>query len=181
LDEMGRSHVVGATAACIAVLVLVTACGGSSSGGGERIAHGSARTGVGPAAREVCEPMVRDEVPASVGLPLTGEPVSGVRRDTFSCRYAFDGGTLDLSVRDLHTVSQARKYFRALRGREGVDDALTGLAEGGFTKADGSVVAMKDAMILTVDVTALPPTQIDRTGIAIDLASTVLGCWTGDS
>ena len=58
---------------------------------------------------------------------------------------------------------------------------MSGLAEGGFTKADGSVVAMKDAMILTVDVTALPPAGSDRSGIAIDLASTVLGCWTGDS
>jgi hypothetical protein len=166
-------------AACVAGIVLASACGGSSSS--EPVAHGSARTGAGPAAREVCEPMVRDSVPATVGLPVTGDPVSAVRGDTFSCRYAFAGGALDLSVRDLHTVSQARKYFRALRGQEGVEDALTGLAEGGFTKADGSVVAMKDAMILTVDVTALPPTQADRTGIAIDVASTVLGCWTGGS
>jgi hypothetical protein len=177
---MLRRRILGVVAFSVAGAVLGSACGGSSSGN-EPVAHGSARTGAGPATREVCEPMVRDSVPASVGLPLIGEPVSALRGDTFSCRYAFEGGVLDLSVRDLHTVSQARKYFRAVRGREGVDDALTGLAEGGFTKADGSVVAVKDAMILTVDVTALPPTQIDRTGIAIELASTVLGCWTGDS
>jgi len=177
---MLRERVIGAVAACAVGVVLASACGGSSSGG-EPVAHGSARTGAGPATREVCEPMVRESVPATVGLPLSGEPVSGVRGDTFSCRYGFAGGALDLSVRDLHTVSQARKYFRALRGQEGVEDALTGLAQGGFTKADGSVVAMKDAMILTVDVTALPPTRADRTGIAIDVASTVLGCWTGGS
>jgi hypothetical protein len=177
---MVRSRIVGVAAACVAGVVLASACGGSSSSG-DPVAHGSARTGAGPATREVCEPMVRDSVPATVGLPLAGKPVSDVRGDTFSCRYAFAGGTLDLSVRDLHTVSQARKYFRALKGQEGVEDALTGVAEGGFTKADGSVVAMKDAMILTVDVTALPPTRVDRTGIATDLASTVLGCWTGGS
>ena len=56
-------------------------------------------------------------------------------------------------------------------------DALSGLAEGGFTKSDGSVVAMKDAMILTVDVTRLPPTENDRANVGIDVASTVLGCW----
>ncbi|HMG25580.1 MAG TPA: hypothetical protein VKH36_02070 [Acidimicrobiia bacterium] len=178
---MVRRYIVAAVAACVAGGALLAACGGSSGGSEASVAHGSARTGAGPATREVCESMVRDSVPATVGVPLAGDPVSGVRGDTFSCRYVFAGGTLDLSVRDLHTVARARKYFRALRGREGVNDALTGLADGGFTKADGSVVAMKDAMILTVDVTALPPTPADRTGIAIDLAGAVLGCWTGGS
>lgn len=77
--------------------------------------------------------------------------------------------------------AKAQACFRAARSREAVSEALSGLADGGFTKSDGSVVAMKDAMILTVDVTALPPTAIDKTGIAIGLAVTVLGCWTGDS
>jgi hypothetical protein len=86
-----------------------------------------------------------------------------------------------MSVRDLHTRPKANEYFRGARSREGVNDALSGLAEGGFTKSDGSVVAIKDAMVLTVDVTALPPTRVDKTGIAIDLAATVLGCWTGGS
>ena len=165
----------------VGVVVTLAACGGGSSAGSDGIAHGSARNGPGRAAGEACEPMVRDSVPATVGLALAGEPTSTVRGDTFSCLYNFAGGTLDMSVRDLHTISRARRYFRDVRGREGVGDALSGLAEGGFTKADGSVVAMKDAMILTVDVTALPPTGTDRSGIAIDLASTVLGCWTGDS
>jgi hypothetical protein len=177
---MVRRRTAALAVTCVGVIAAATACGGGSSGG-EAIAHGSARTGPGPAAREVCEPMVRDAVPGSVGLPLTGEPVSTVRGDTYTCTYAFEGGGIDLSVRDLHTISQARRYFRDLQGKQGVADALSGLAEGGFTKADGSVVAKKDAMVLTVDVTALPPTQVDRSGIAIDLAATVLGCWTGDS
>ena len=178
---MARLRMSGLVAMTVGVIAALTACGGGSSAGSEGIAHGSARNGPGRAAGEVCEPMVRDSVPATVGLPLAGEPTSAVRGDTFSCLYAFDGGTLDLSVRDLHTISQARKFFRDLRGREGMGDALSGLAEGGFTKADGSVVAVKDAMILTVDVTALPPTRSDRSGVASHLASTVLGCWTGDS
>jgi hypothetical protein len=168
-------------AAAVGALTVLAACGGSASSSGDRIAHGSARNGPGPAAREVCEPMVRDSVPSAIGLPVVGEPVSAVRGDTFSCRYELEGGALELSVRDLHTLRKAHEYFRAARGREGVNDALSGLAEGGFTKSDGSVVAMKDAMILTVDVTALPPTRIEKTGIAIDLAATVLGCWTGES
>jgi hypothetical protein len=162
-------------AACVGVIALAGACGGGESE--EPVAHGSARTGVGPAAREVCSTMVRESVPASVGLPLVGEPVSSVRGDTFSCRYSFDGGTLELSVRDLHTLPQAREYFRELRGREGVDDTLSGLAEGGFTRSDGSVVAMKDAMVLTVDATRLPATGTDRENVGIDVAATVLHCW----
>ena len=162
-------------------LVALAACGGSASNSGERAAHGSARTGPGPAAREVCEPMVRDSVPSAIGLPVVSAPISAVRGDTFSCRYEFEGGALEMSVRDLHTRPKANEYFRGARSREGVNDALSGLAEGGFTKSDGSVVAIKDAMVLTVDVTALPPTRVDKTGIAIDLAATVLGCWTGGS
>jgi hypothetical protein len=121
--------------------------------------------------------MVRDSVPSAVGAPVVGQPLSAVRGDTCSCNYAFEGGSLDLSVRDLHTLRAAGEYFRGLRSRDGVGDALSGLAEGGFTKADGSVVAMKDAMILTVDVTQLPPTRVDKANVAIEVASTVLGCW----
>jgi hypothetical protein len=161
----------------IGFLAFMGACGGSETKSEDRVAHGSARTGVGPAAREVCSDMVRESVPSSVGLPLAGEPASSVRGDTFSCRYMFDGGALELSVRDLHTLRQAREYFRELRGRDGgLQDALPGLSEGGFSRSDGSVVAKKDAMILTVDVTQLP-LGAERSDVAIDVAATVLGCW----
>jgi hypothetical protein len=164
----------------IAVFVsaaVLAACGGSDGGGRERVAHGSARTGVGPAAREVCNTMVRESVVATVGLPLASEPVSAVRGDTFSCTYSFDGGELELSVRDLRTLGQARDYFRSLRDREAVGDTLSGLAAGGFRKPDGSTVAMKDAMVLTVDVTRLPPTRIEAPDVAVDVAAAVLHCW----
>jgi hypothetical protein len=121
--------------------------------------------------------MVRDSVPVAVGLPLAAAPVSAVRGDVFSCSYSFDGGTLELSVRDLHTLPQAREYFRDLRKRESVGGALSGLADGGFTTSDGSVVAMKDAMVLTVDVTRLPPTRIGKSDVGIDVAATVMHCW----
>jgi hypothetical protein len=161
----------------VGALILLGACGGSTNESAEPIAHGSARKGAGPATREVCSDMVRESVPSLVGLPLVGEPAQAVGGDTFSCRYSFDGGTLDLSVRDLHTLRQARAYFRDLRAREGIQDALPGLSEGGFTRSDGSVVAMKDAMILTVDVTDLPPTGTERANVGIDVAAAVLGCW----
>jgi hypothetical protein len=164
-------------AACVGVIALAGACGGGESESEAPVAHGSARRGVGPAAREVCSTMVRESVPASVGLALVGDPVSSVRGDIFSCRYTFDGGTLDLTVRDLHTLPDAREYFRELRGREGVGDALTGLAAGGFTRADGAVVAMKDAMVLTVDPTGLPTAGTERVNVGIDVAATVLHCW----
>jgi hypothetical protein len=160
--------------ACVGTLVLA-ACGGG--GGDDPLAHGSAVEGVGPAAREVCEPMVRESVPVSVGAPLVAEPISTTRGDTFSCRYTFDGGALVLSVRDLRTLRQAREHFRDLRERDEISEALSGLAEGGFTRSDGSVVAKKDAMILTVDVTELPPTDTERSNIGIEVATTVLGCW----
>jgi hypothetical protein len=162
--------------AAFAGAVAVTACGGGG-GGGEAVAHGSAREGVGPAAREVCEPMVRDSVPGAVGTPVVGEPTSAIRGDTFSCRYAFDEGALVLAVRDLHTLRQAREYFQDIRSRDQVGEALSGLAEGGFIRSDGSVVAKKDAMVLTVDVTELPPTDTEKANVGIEVAATVLDCW----
>jgi hypothetical protein len=163
-------------AACVSAAVLA-ACGGSESGGREPLAHGSARAGVGPAAREICNTMVRESVAATVGLPLVAEPVSTIRGDTFSCTYSFDGGQLELVVRDLRTLGQARDYFRGLRDREAVGDTLSGLAAGGFTKSNGSTVAMKDAMVLTVDVTRLPPTRIESSDVGISVAAAVLHCW----
>jgi hypothetical protein len=172
---MGRRPTLALVAVGVSVIALVGACGGGTRE--EPVAHGSARSGVGPAAREVCSAMVRESVPASVGLPLAREPVSSVRGDVFSCRYSFEGGALDLSVRDLHTLREAREYFRELRGREGGEVALSGLAAGGFTRSDGSVVAMKDAMILTVDATDLPNAGTERVNVGIDVAATVLHCW----
>jgi hypothetical protein len=159
---------------CVGAVALAS-CGGGG-GGAEPLAHGSAKEGVGAAAREVCEPMVRESVPVAVGAPLLGEPISATRGDTFSCRYAFDGGALVLSVRDLRTLGQARERLRELRDRDGVTEALPGLAEGGFTSSDGSVVAKKDAMILTVDTTELPP-GVEKANVAIEVAAAVLECW----
>jgi hypothetical protein len=153
----------------------LAACGGGG-GGDEPLAHGSAKQGVGPPAREVCEPMVRESVPVAVGAPLLGEPISATRGDTFSCRYTFDGGALVLSVRDLRTLGQAQEHLRELRGRDAVTEALPGLAEGGFTRSDGSVVAKKDAMILTVDTTGLPP-GVEKANVGIEVAAAVLECW----
>jgi hypothetical protein len=120
--------------------------------------------------------MVREAVPVAVGAPLVGEPISATRHDTFSCRYIFDGGALVLSVRDLRTLGQARAYFGELRDRDEVGEALSGLAEGGFTRSDGSVVAKKDAMILTVDTTKLPP-GVEKANVGIEVAASVLECW----
>jgi hypothetical protein len=115
---MGRRPTLALVAVGVSVIALVGACGGGTRE--EPVAHGSARSGVGPAAREVCSAMVRESVPASVGLPLAREPVSSVRGDVFSCRYSFEGGALDLSVRDLHTLREARGRrgctLRACRG-----------------------------------------------------------------
>lgn len=124
--------------------------------------------------------MLQASVPPTVGLPVIGKPVSAVRGDTFTCRYAFADGALQMSVTDLHTIRRAHGSFRELEQTQSVE-SLTGLGQGGFRRADGSVVAIKDAMILTVDVASLPPTPFDKSGIAIDLATTVLGCWSGRS
>jgi hypothetical protein len=49
-------------------------------------------------------------------------------------------------------------------------------------KSDATLVLIKDAMVLTIDLTSLPPLPADgrdKPTISTDLGATVMGCWPG--
>ncbi|MGZ4558702.1 MAG: hypothetical protein ACXVXF_08540 [Mycobacteriaceae bacterium] len=60
----------------------------------------------------------------------------------------------------------------------------SGLGEQAYGTPRGTVVVLKDSQTLVVDATAMPSVfgsdQQKRTDLAYEIASDVLGCWTGD-
>ncbi len=179
----------GLVAGAAALALLVTGCGGSDGGGDGRatgdtkLAHASSTAGPGEAAREVCEPMIRDAVEVEIGSPLEGAPAEAVDDNTFTCTYRVGGGTIVMSVDDLKRVPAAKQDLLVQRTATlaaGTEvEELPGLGHGGFVGPDGGLVVRKDAMVLTIDMAGMPEAVDgrDRGTIATNLGVAVMGCW----
>ena len=93
-------------------------------------------------------------------------------------------GTMRLSVQHSATAKAARAYLLARGRRMHATAALAGLGEQAQGSGDGIVFVLKDNEVLEVDTTALPKVfgteQQKRSDLAYEIASDVLGCWTGD-
>jgi hypothetical protein len=91
---------------------------------------------------------------------------------------------MSLQVRVLPGARQARALFDADRARTVGALPLAGLGERAFGTKNGTVLVLKDNQILDVDTTRLPQefgaNGQRRTDLAYEVASDVMGCWTGD-
>lgn len=136
----------------------------------------------GPAAKsiaaEVCEPMVRNAVEASLGTPLPAPQQGAWAGRTFTCTYPLTGGQLMLSVDDLRTKTKARAAYRTLNRVTKRPTRLNGLGDGAYQAPDGTIVAVKDQFVLHVDPGAAPPT-VQRSDLAFAAVVAVMSCWTG--
>jgi hypothetical protein len=131
----------------------------------------------------VCGKDLRGKVQQVLRLaapPVTTDRFVGGR---YSCTYRLPPGPLVLSVQQSPSAAAAGSYFAGERVRLRGDD-LPGLGEAAFGTGAGTVVVVKDNETLTVDATGLPAVfgsqQQKRTDLAYEIASDVLGCWTGD-
>jgi hypothetical protein len=92
-------------------------------------------------------------------------------------------GPLELAVKESPDPVAATEYFEDQRAELGDTAPAPGLGERAFATPSGTVVVIKDAMTLTVDATGLPEVFGDngqrRGAFAYEVASIVLGCWTG--
>jgi hypothetical protein len=135
-------------------------------------------------ARMICGPEIRRDV-ATV-LALKTQPIATSRwaDGLYTCTYTLPSGPLVLSVKDLPDAAATTTYFNTVRGRLGNPPDLAGLGQGAYGTRDGAVVLRKDNHVLHVDATALPATfgaqHQKRTDFAYEIASDILGCWTGD-
>ena len=132
----------------------------------------------------VCSDDIRDQVRTVLQLTAPAPVRSSWQDQLYTCTYTLPMGRMVLSVKESASKPEARKDFEALRGTLGRTEPLLGLGEQAYGTTTGIAVVLKDNMTLRVDTTGLPPVfgaqQQRRTDLAYEIASDVLGCWTGD-
>jgi hypothetical protein len=132
----------------------------------------------------VCGDEIRDKVQQVLALPDRPATESRWADSTLTCTYRLPMGPMTLTVQVLPGAAQAHTALDT--GRAAIPGAhdLAGLGELAYGDDAGRVGVLKDAEVLTVDTTALPVqfgvNEQKRTDLAFEVASDVLGCWTGD-
>jgi hypothetical protein len=182
-------------AALLFVLPL-SACGGSSKTSSSPTTAGSSVTTTpghvakpvsatpSVSAKMICEPeAVKDIYESATGVK-TIEAFKPTWVDhVYSCDYVYpNGAQMTLSVKEFADDAETTAYFNSLADKLHKTDASVGLPNS-FQVQDGSVVVRKDYKVLLVDVTKLPAKfgvpPATRGDVAINVAATVMGCWTG--
>jgi hypothetical protein len=142
-------------------------------------------TGKPPAsAAMICDADIKSKVREA--LSLAGPPSTewGWSNGVYTCDYHLPMGRMSLQVTVLSDASQARTMFDADRARTLGALPLAGLGERAYGTKNGTVLVLKDDQILVVDTTQLPQefgaNGQRRTDLAYEVASDVMGCWTGD-
>ncbi|MGZ4540449.1 MAG: hypothetical protein ACXVYC_16660 [Blastococcus sp.] len=162
-----------------------SSAGPSGTAGSESMAAMTHPAGVPPeTATMVCGDDISSKVVQVLQLAKRPQTRSTWARSVYTCTYALPMGPMVLSVQVAPSHAAAVTSFEADRTRRGTTETLDGLGERAFGSATGVAVVLKDDEVLTVDTTALPvqfgANGQRRTDLANEIASDVLGCWTGD-
>jgi hypothetical protein len=178
--------------ALILAALLLTGCAGAT-GQHElpsKVAVGAsmAMAGMSDAPSDTAKMVCGDDIRAQVGqvLKLSRPPKtdSSWADQLYTCTYRLPMGPMVLSVKQSAGTAAAAGYFSNLRPTLGNTESLQGLGERSYGTGDGVVVVIKDDLTLKVDTTGLPKVfganQQRRSDLAYEIASDVLGCWTGD-
>jgi hypothetical protein len=135
----------------------------------------------------ICSAEIRSDIATVLAVKQLPRGTSTFVNGLFTCRYALPMGPLVISVQESPDSAATTGYFQALRQRLGktADVAdLAGLGEAAYGSSDGAVVLRKDHDVLRVDATGLPAQfgaqHAKRADFAYEIASDILGCWTGD-
>lgn len=141
-------------------------------------------TGPSAATRMICSAEVRGDITTVLALKSVARSTPSWRDHLYTCTYRLPMGALVLSVKQSDDSASAKRYAAGLRNRLGQTHALAGLTSIAFATSTGTVALVKDNDTLQVDATRLPAQfgsqQQKRNDFAYEIASTILGCWTGD-
>jgi len=177
--------------ALLAVPLLLAGCGATPAGSpaaGSPSASMAAMTRADGAPPDTATMVCGEDISAKVVqvLQLSAPPQtrSTWARAVYTCTYTLPMGPMVLSVQVAPSHAAAVAAFEADRTRLAPTETLDGLGERAVGSSTGIAVVLKDAEVLTVDTTALPEqfgaNGQRRTDLANEIASDVLGCWTGD-
>jgi hypothetical protein len=136
------------------------------------------------AAQMICADETREAIKTVLTLKTTPVGKATWTDHLYTCTYALPMGTLHLSVKESTNATTAGAYYTEQRKAAPHAAELAGLTDSAFGTPDGTVVLRKDNDVLRVDATGLPAVfgaqQQKRADFAYELASDILGCWTGD-
>lgn len=187
-------------ASFLALLILLAGCGatpaatgpaGPSPGRTDVGAGAASGSNAGPStgkppdsAAMICDADIKAKVREA--LSLAGPPSTEWRwsNGVYTCDYNLPMGRMSLQVTVLAGARQARTLFDTDRTRTPGALPRAGLGERAFGTDNGTVLVLKDNQVLVVDTTRLPQefgaNGQRRTDLAYEVASDVMGCWTGD-
>jgi hypothetical protein len=137
-----------------------------------------------PTALMVCGPDIKSKVRQI--LQLTAPPATTDRftAPVYTCTYHLTVGTLVLSVQHASDSADAGRYVASVRGQLHDSSPIAGLASASYGSPSGVVLTTKDNETLVVDARGVPAVfgaqHQQRYDFAYEVASDVLGCWTGD-
>lgn len=171
----------------LAVPLLLAGCAATRAAtDGPAASGGGAATAGGPpeAAAMVCSPELGRQLVQVLHLPAVPANRASWVDHRYTCTWELPAGPLVLTVQAAGSDRRAADLFTARRTALAPTTPLAGLGREAFATATGTVVLVKDDMTLTVDASALPPVLgtngQQRSDLAYEVASDVLGCWTGD-
>jgi hypothetical protein len=181
-------------AALVVAPLLLAGCAAADAGSTASATHSATHSATRSAtaagatppenASMVCSDEIRGKVQQVLKLPALPTVHASWIKQVYTCTYDLPVGPMVLTVQVAPTKTAAEAAFQARQKATAGAATLLGLGEHAYATADGTATVIKDAMTLTVDTTALPAVfgaeQQKRTDLAYEIASDVLGCWTGN-
>lgn len=169
--------------ALVAAPILLAGCAGSAAADAPAGTVHAAGATPPSAALMICSDETRGRVAGALNLDATAAPQSSWAHSVYTCSYPLPMGRLVLSVTVAPTDAAARETLAGMRAQLGTAQPEPGLGQQAYGTATGTLVAVKDNMVLKVDATALPDdlgvTHERRIDLAVVVAAGIFDCWTG--
>lgn len=136
------------------------------------------------AARMICSAEIRSDIATVLGRKSVPAGRASWSEHVYTCTYRLPMGAFVLSVTESADAGAAHNFAAGLRNHLVGAHRVAGLTKTAFATPKGIVALVKDNDTLQVDASKLPARfggqQEKRNDFAYEIASDILGCWTGD-